>query len=313
MASTPGRRTLRLPVERTHARALPDVSAPGVAWAIALPNPEMAAAWDAIILPADAKARLARQAASTFRLRQRVNQTRLPLHGVIALFGRPGTGKSTLAMGLADRVAQLVTGIGSFIFVVVDTHGLTSSALGKSQKAVDRFLREQVPIWASEGPVVVLLDEVETIVADRGKLSLEANPIDVHRATDAALVGLDHVAHNHKNVLFIVTSNFTKAVDDALMSRLDLAYEMPLPDREAVRAILVDTLQALGEAFPGAAHLAADSRLDQVVSAALGLDGRRIRKLVAAACSIDATAAADPDRLSVDALVAAAAEAKATA
>src|SRR2546421_126853 len=82
--------------------------------------------------------------------------------------------------------------------------------------------------------------------ADRRRLSLEANPIDVHRATDAALVGLDHVAQNHKNVLFIVTSNFTTAVDDALKSRLDLVYEMPMPDRGAVRMILEDTLKAVG-------------------------------------------------------------------
>jgi hypothetical protein len=34
-------------------------------------------------------------------------------------------------------------------------------------------------------PLIVLLDEVETLAADRDKPSLEANPIDVHRATHA--------------------------------------------------------------------------------------------------------------------------------
>jgi hypothetical protein len=54
----------------------------------------------------------------------------------------------------------------------------------------------------------VLLDEVETLAADRSKMSLEANPIDVHRATDAVLVQLDTPSDQYPNLLFIATSNF---------------------------------------------------------------------------------------------------------
>ena len=61
----------------------------------------------------------------------------------------------------------------------------------------------------------MLLDEVETIVADRQRLSLEANPIDVHRATDAALAGVDALTRSHKNTLIIATTNFEDAVDRA--------------------------------------------------------------------------------------------------
>ena len=49
--------------------------------------------------------------------------------------------------------------------------------------------------------MIVLLDEVETLFTDRTALSMEANPIDVHRAVDAALVGLDRLARNHPGVL----------------------------------------------------------------------------------------------------------------
>jgi hypothetical protein len=40
---------------------------------------------------------------------------------------------------------------------------------------------------ASAGPTIMLLDEVETLFTDRAAMSMDANPIDVHRAVDAAL------------------------------------------------------------------------------------------------------------------------------
>ena len=79
---------------------------------------------------------------------------------------------------------------------------------------------------AANGPCVVLLDEVETLAADRQRLSLEANPIDVHRATDAALAGIDLLARRARNVLLLATTNFRAAVDRALLSRADWIEEI---------------------------------------------------------------------------------------
>ncbi|CAI3794039.1 hypothetical protein GLGCALEP_00850 [Pseudomonas sp. MM221] len=100
------------------------------------------------------------------------------------------------------------------------------------------------------GPTIVLLDEVETLAADRSKLSLSANPVDIHRATDAVLVQLDLLAESHKNLLFIATSNFPQAVDEAFTSRCDLVLEIPLPNREACGQILTSCLSDLGKFFP---------------------------------------------------------------
>src|ERR1700704_5656877 len=92
------------------------------------------------------------------------------------------------------------------------------------------------------GPTIVLLDEVETLAADRSKMSLEANPIDIHRATDAVLVQLDALAERYPDLLFLATSNFPEAVDAAFTSRCDLVMQVPLPDREACGRILRDCL-----------------------------------------------------------------------
>lgn len=75
-------------------------------------------------------------------------------------------------------------------YLEIEPHSLQSSALGKSQKAVTELFGGTIAEHAQNGPTFVLLDEVETLIADRSKLSLEANPVDVHRATDAALVQL---------------------------------------------------------------------------------------------------------------------------
>ena len=79
----------------------------------------------------------------------------------------------------------------------IDPHGLASSSLGRSQRSVSQLFRSVLKEYAASSPLIVLFDEVETVFTDRQALSLEANPVDVHRAVDAALVGLDNLARRH--------------------------------------------------------------------------------------------------------------------
>src|SRR5207247_515514 len=169
----------------------------------------------------------------------------VPLHGVILLVGPPGTGKTSLARGLANSTAQSLS--GAFHFIEVEPHALASAALGGSQRAVRDLLQKTVAEYAAQGPLIVLLDEVETLAADRRRMSFEANPVDVHRATDAVLASLDHLAAKHPQLLFIATTNFPEAVDAAFVSRADLVEFIDKPDKAACRAILEDTLDALAE------------------------------------------------------------------
>jgi hypothetical protein len=129
-----------------------------------------------------------------------------------------------------------------------------------------------IPERADDGICIVLLDEVETLAADRQRMSLEANPIDVHRATDAALAGIDLLARVHRNALIIATTNFPEAVDRALMSRADWIEEMPLPDSEIRAAIIDDTIDLLSREWPRVAELKAHTH--RFVEASAGMDGR---------------------------------------
>jgi AAA+ superfamily predicted ATPase len=138
-------------------------------------------------------------------------------------------------------------------------------------------------------------------------MSLEANPVDVHRATDAALTGLDLLSAEHPHVLLLATTNIPDAVDEALLSRADLVVPFRVPTRDEAVAIISDTLVELARSWPALESLARDRQaLCVVADRCAGMDGRRLRKLVIAALTADEATSRDPSLLTADALLAAA-------
>lgn len=275
-----------------------------------LPDPALGVLWDSIIMEDRLKAQLLSQAMLNFTMRGKVDRSVIPLHGVILLVGPPGTGKTSLAKGLAHRTAESFRG-GGFRLLEVEPHALTSSAMGKTQRAVSELFSQSIAESAAAGPTIVLLDEVETLAADRSKMSLEANPIDIHRATDAVLVQLDALAEQHPNLLFLATSNFPQAVDAAFTSRCDLVVHIPLPGREACARILKDCLAGLGRTYPAIAKLPSAAGFELCADECVGLDGRTIRKMVANALASSPQTAMNPELVTVEDLLAAARAAKA--
>lgn len=274
-----------------------------------LPEMTLGSLWDSIILPRELKEKLLSQAVVNFTVRGKVSRNVLPLHGVILLVGEPGTGKTSLARGLANRVALSFSG-SRFRLLEVEPHSLTSSAMGKTQRAVSDLFSQSIAESAALGPTIVLLDEVETLAVDRSKLSLDANPIDIHRATDAVLVQLDMLAETHPNLLFVATSNFPKAVDSAFTSRCDLILEVPLPNNEACEKIVLDCFEGLAEAFPKLSKLTSSSKLSELVTQCVGLDGRTIRKVIGNGLASSPAVAMSPEAATIDDFIAAARSAR---
>ena len=147
-----------------------DILAKGISAARTLPDPALGALWDSIIIDEAIKSQLLSQAVLNFTLRPKVARTVVPLHGVILMVGPPGTGKTSLARGLAHRTAMSFSG-AKFRLLEVEPHTLTSSAMGKTQRAVSELFAQSISEAASGGPTIVLLDEVDVAMRHLGLLA----------------------------------------------------------------------------------------------------------------------------------------------
>lgn len=267
-----------------------------------LPDATWQDRWDRIFVAPAMKERLLNYLLFSLRHRGSVAPVRVPAHGLILLSGPPGTGKTTLAGGLADRASRELAD-GPLLYVEIDPHAFPSQLLGESQRSVARLFERTLPDLARRGrPTVVLLDEVESLAVSRAGASLETNPVDVHRATDATLAGVDYVARECPNVTFVATTNHAAGVDAAFLSRADLIEQFPLPGVEAACAILRDAMGGLTSA-----DAIDDVALGDVAArcVAAGLDARSIRKLVLRALASRRELALHPDRLRAQDLAAA--------
>jgi AAA+ superfamily predicted ATPase len=119
----------------------------------------------------------------------------------------------------------------------------------------------------------------------------------VHRATDAVLAGVDHVARDCANVTFVATTNHEAGVDVAFLSRADAVEQMGLPGAAAIEQILRDTVRELA----GADGFEARALATLAKSCAdASLDARQVRKLVLRAVTSRRELADDPSRIRVD-------------
>ena len=109
--------------------------------------------------------------------------------------------------------------------------------------------------------------------------------------TDAVLAQLDQLADQYPSLLFIATSNFQEAIDQAFLSRADLVETIGLPTPDACERILSDTVLAIAEVHPNLKQIVNDPAFRTAAKNCVGLDARR-----ALSTSPHGIAAKPPDR-----------------
>lgn len=259
------------------------------------------AAWGHLVGVEAQKNQLLAWGALTLRSAE-LDRTATAVNRLAVVEGPPGTGKTTMARNLA---APLGTVCGADVRVIeFAAHEAMSGEHGRTQREVHRVLTEVIPELAGSEFTVLVVDEVESLAVHRGSVSLEANPVDVHRTTDAVLTALDLLADVSPNVVTVVTTNFAELVDAAVRSRADVTIKVPLPTPDAITEILRSTLAAWAEQYPGLKALVEDDALVSVASdlCRTGIDARQARKFVLDVLSSDLTTASDPGSLTVTAL-----------
>ena len=271
----------------------------GIVGVHVLPADHHEGPWDSIVTPPGLKERLLGTALLMLRHGRSLSQLNGAPHGLILLSGPPGTGKTTLCQGLAQKVALALSTRGATTFVEIDPHAFPSDMLGEGPRAVMRLFSDTLPELAARRPhTVVLVDEIEALAVRRSAASFDTNPVDVHRATDALLSGLDTLRKSCPQVLVLGTTNFSVAVDEAFLDRADLVLRLGLPDEDTIAEILRQTIAETAAVFPGLNGMVGDETLIAHLAAhCLGLDGRRVRKLLLSAMGSSPELALDPGKV----------------
>jgi SpoVK/Ycf46/Vps4 family AAA+-type ATPase len=250
-----------------------------------IPDPALDGYWNDIVADERLKAALFNFCLMTAQLNG-LSRTRCGLYRFVLLYGGPGTGKTSMAIGCANKVAGALharTGKRTKL-LQVNVSAWFSEFLGQTVKAV-REAFQGVRMAAARGPVTLLLDEVESLGMERSGLGA-GDPSDVIRGVNAFLTELDSL-RRCENALVLATSNLRGSIDHALWDRADLKIRLGMPSKEGARRILAGSAEEMakvGATFPG-------PFLDAVVNAlydgsgSASLSGRDLsRVLTVAVC-----------------------------
>lgn len=174
-------------------------------------RPEIPAS--AVVLPGEALRRIERHALLLGEFREDLLRAGQHLKRGILLYGPPGTGKTHTVRHLLSRSVETTAIL------------LSGNTLG--------LVKEAAQIARAMEPAIVVLEDCDLVAEDRDMVD---SPDSMLFELLEALDGLDGDA----DVTFVMTTNRPDLLERALAQRpgrIDLAVEIPLPDRDARRSL----------------------------------------------------------------------------
>jgi len=131
----------------------------------------------------------------------------------ILLYGKPGTGKTKLAYGIANKL--------DLPLVLVQLDELVSSFLGKTGKN----LRDIFEVAKNE-QVIIFLDEIDTVAKHR------ADDKDLGELKRVVTVLLQNIDSFSSNSILIGATNHEELLDRALWRRFPIKAKLSYPDQK---------------------------------------------------------------------------------
>lgn len=146
----------------------------------------------------------------------------------LLLSGPPGNGKTTLAGAIASALRVP--------FFMVDYSAVISSYMGETGSKLAKIFR-----GVDQGPVVLFVDEMETVLAERNRESKDVG--EMARVVSTLLLEIDRL---QDDVVLIGATNHKEMLDRAVVRRFEHHWELPAPDQTAIR----QWLQRFAERHP---------------------------------------------------------------
>ena len=147
--------------------------------------------------------------------------------GKLLFVGPPGTGKTSVARGLAHQL--------DLPFVEVKLSMITSQYLGETAKNVEKVFE----VAKRLSPCILFIDEFDFVAKTRTSDEHAA----IKRAVNTLLKSIDEVSLIKDDVLLIGATNHPDELDAAAWRRFDEILHFPRPD-ESMRAGILDLVTA---------------------------------------------------------------------
>lgn len=148
----------------------------------------------------------------------------LDLNGNVLLYGRPGTGKTSICYE-----CMLETPGASFY--QVNCSELIFEKLGKTQKMIDELFKEVID-EAKTYPTYLLIEEIETFLPNRDRSK------DLEDMKRALTVFMHYMERNIPNLMILCTTNYIQNLDPAIVRRFSYKFEVSNPNEIAVNGFL---------------------------------------------------------------------------
>ncbi len=142
--------------------------------------------------------------------------------GKLLFVGPPGTGKTSVASALSERL--------SIPFVEVKLSMITDQYLGETAKNIDRVFN----LAKRLSPCILFIVEFDFVAKTRASDEHAA----LKRAVNTLLKAIDEISLTNDGVLLIAATNHPKMLDSAAWRRFDEIMSFPLPDVEMREKIL---------------------------------------------------------------------------